>query len=66
MRPLHPHDSSRGHCQTLRGVSALEHLPELNRETCQLILKRNQALLDEYMQLKKASILDDLDALRQV
>ena len=44
----------------------MERLTELSKETCRLILKRNQGLIDEYRLLKKASILDDLDALRQV
>ena len=44
----------------------MERLTDLSKETCRQILKRNQALMDEYRQLKKASILDDLDALRQV
>lgn len=44
----------------------MERLTDLNKETCRKILKRNQALLDEYRQAKKDSILDDLDTLRQV
>lgn len=43
----------------------MERLTDLNKETCRLILKRNQGLIDEYRQLKRDSILDDLDALRQ-
>lgn len=44
----------------------MKRLTDLNHETCRKILKRNQALLDEYRQAKKDSILDDLDTLRQV
>jgi len=44
----------------------IERLTNLNKETCRKILQRNQGLIDEYRLAKKDSILDDLDALRQV
>ena len=43
----------------------MERLMKLSKEICRQILIRNQGLIDEYRQLKKASIIEDLDALRQ-
>jgi len=44
----------------------MARLTKLNKETCRQIIKRRQALLDEYRLEKKDSIMDDLDALRQM